>query len=97
MPEPVKTKDAKQPKKIKDKAALSEAADETDPNPKEVTIKDVTKIYPSKNQPVVSSSLKENSNNTPQYASETEILQDNTENQEKVTENVVEKRKISQS
>ena len=69
--EPVKTKDTKQPKKIKDKAALTVATDNTDPNPKEVTVEDVTEIFPSKNQPLVSSSLKENSNSTPQNTSET--------------------------
>ena len=93
MSEPSKTKDTKQPKKIKDKATFTETADKTNPNSKEVTIEDVTEIYPSKNQPLVSSSLKENSNKTPQNPSETEILQDNTENQEKVTQNVIEKGK----
>ena len=42
---------------------------------------------------MVSSPLKENSNNTPQNISQTEIHQDNTEKQKKVTENVVEKGK----
>jgi len=91
VPEPVKTKDTKQPKRIKEKDTLTGSSDKIGPNPIEVIVKDVTEIYPSKNQPLVSSSLKENSNSTPQNTSKTEILQDNTENQEKVTENVVEK------
>lgn len=49
----------------------------------------------SKNQPLVSSSSKENSNNTPQNTSEIEKAQDNTKNQEKITENIVEKGKSS--
>jgi len=32
VPEPIKPKDTKQPKKIKDKALLTEPSDKTDPN-----------------------------------------------------------------
>jgi len=81
-PEPIKPKDTKQPKKIKDKAALIELSDKTGPNPKEVIVEDVSDIQTFKNQPLVSSSSKENSNSTPQNISKTKILQDNTENQE---------------
>jgi len=48
-PQPIKPKDTKQPKKIKEKAALTEPSDKIGPNPKEVTVEDVTEIYPSKN------------------------------------------------
>jgi len=93
VPEPIKPKDTKQPKKIKDKAVLTEPSDKTDPNPKEVTVEDVTEIHASKNQPFVSSSSKENVSSAPKNTSETEILQDNTEDQKEIAENVVEKGK----
>jgi len=54
-------------------------------------VEDVTETYPLKNQPLLSSSLKNNPRNTPQTTSEAEILEDDTENQEKVTKSVVEK------
>jgi len=54
-------------------------------------MEDVTETYPSKNRPLVSSSSKDNPNNTPRITSKTEILQDDTENQEKVTKSVVDK------
>jgi len=49
VPETIKPKDTKQPKKIKDKAVLTKPADKTDPNLKEVTIEDVIDVQASKN------------------------------------------------
>jgi len=49
VPEPAKTKDSKQPKKIKEKASLIEPVDKIDPKPKEVTVQVVIETYPSKN------------------------------------------------
>ena len=69
VPEPIKPKDTKQPKKIKDKVAFTESSNKTGPNPKEVTAEDITDVtdtQPSKNQPFVSFSPKENLKNTPE-------------------------------
>ena len=54
VPEKVKPNDTNQPKKIKEKAALIETANKIVPNPKEVTIEDVSDMQPSNNQPFVS-------------------------------------------
>ena len=51
MPEPIKPKDTKQPKKIKDKVVLTKPSDKTDPNQKEVTVEDVSDVQASENQP----------------------------------------------
>lgn len=72
VPEPIKPKDTKQPKNIKDQTILTGSSGKTGPNLKEVTVEDVTEIYPSKNHPLVSSSSKENSNKTSENTSETE-------------------------
>jgi len=40
VPEPIKPKDTKQPKKIKEKAILTESFNKIDPNPKEVTVEE---------------------------------------------------------
>jgi len=93
VPEPIKPKDTKQPKKIKDKAVLTEPSDKTDANPKEVTVEDVSDVQTSKNQPFTFPSSKENLNSNPQNISKTEIPQDNIQNQEKITENEIEKEK----
>lgn len=93
VPEPIKTKDTKQPKMIKEKVTLTEQIDTTDSNPKEVTVEDVTEIYPLREQPWETSSSGHNQNNTPQKAIKTEILQDEIENQEKNSKNIVEKEK----
>jgi len=88
-----KPKDVKQAKKIKDKVFLIETSDKTVPNPKEVTIEDVSVMQSSKNDPFVSFPSKENSNSTPEILPKTEISQENTDNQGQITENVVEKGK----
>jgi len=44
VPEPVKSKDTKQPKKIKDKTILKESSDKTGPNLIEVVVEDVTDV-----------------------------------------------------
>jgi len=44
VPENVKSNDTKQPKKVKDKAAITELADKTNPKLKEVTIEDVSDV-----------------------------------------------------
>ena len=89
IPEPIKP-----PKKIKDKAVLTEPSDKMDPNPKEVTIEDVSDVLASKNQRFTLHSSKENSKSNPQNTSKTEIPQDNIQDQEKITENAVEKEKL---
>jgi len=94
VPEPIKTKDTKQPKMIKERVTLTELVDKTDSNSKEVTVEDVTKTYPSKEQPWATSSSNQNENDTPQKAIKTEILQDEIENQDKITKNTVEKEKF---
>jgi len=93
VPEPIKPKDTKQPRKIKDKVVLPEISNKTDPNPKEITVEDISEIHPSKNQPFTFPSSKENSKNNPQNTSETEIPQDNIQDQEKITESAIEKEK----
>jgi len=93
VPEPIKPKDTKQPKKIKDKTILIEPSDKIDPNPKEVTVEDVSDVHSSKNQPFTFPSTKEDSNGTPENNSKTEILQNNIENQEKITVDSTEREK----
>ena len=63
--DPIKPKDAKQRKKVKDKATIIEPANKTDPKLKEVTVEDVSDIQPSNNQPFVSFPSKDNVNSTP--------------------------------
>jgi len=58
VPEPIKPKDTKQLKKIKDKVVLTGPSDKTDPNLKEVTVEDVSDVQASTKQPFVSSSSK---------------------------------------
>lgn len=55
-------------------------------------MEDVIETYPLNNHPLVSSSLNKNPNSTLQTISKVEILQDDIENQEKVTKSVVEKK-----
>jgi len=94
VPENVKPNDTKQPKKIKDKAALIDSADKTDPNPKEVIIEDVTDMQPSNNQPFLSFPPKENVNSTPKSLSKSEIDQEIKE-KEKITDTPIEKGKYA--
>ena len=89
--EPPKTKDTKQPKMTKENAILIESIKKTNPNPNEVTIEDVTET--SKNKPWEMPSSKDKSSNIPQKASQTEILQQETDNQDKSNKNTVEKEK----
>ena len=91
--DPIQPKDAKQPKKVKDKAAITEPADKTNPKLKEVTIEDVSDMHPSNNQPFVSFPSKENVNSTPQSLPKTEQSQEITDNQEKIIEDKIEKGK----
>ena len=58
VPEPIKPKDTKHPKKTKDKAILTEPSDKTDPNPKEVIVEDVSDVQPTKNHPFTFPSTK---------------------------------------
>jgi len=93
VPEPIKPKDTKQPKKIKDKVILTEPSDKTDPNLKAVIVEDVSDTHSSKNQPFTFPSSKENSNSTPENNFKTEIPQNNIQNQEKITKDPTEKEK----
>ena len=47
VPVPSKSKESKQPKKIKGKAIITELADITAPNPHQVTVEDITDMQPS--------------------------------------------------
>lgn len=58
-----------------------------------MTVEDVTDVQASKNQPFVSYSSKENSNNAPKDSSKTEIPQGNIPNQKKITGSPIEKGK----
>jgi len=69
VPKPIKSKDTKQPKKIKEKAVLTEPSNRTDPNPKEVTVEDIAEIQPFKNKPFSFPSSKENSHSAPENIS----------------------------
>jgi len=91
--EPIKPKDAKQPKKIKEKAALIETVDKTDLNPKELTVEDVTDVQPFKNRPFVSFPSKENSNSTPKSLPKTKIPQEITDKQDIIADTPIEKGK----
>jgi len=93
VPEPIKPKDTKKPKKPKDKATLIESSDKTDPNPREVTVEDVSDVEPSKNQPFTFPSTKGNSNSIPENNFKTEVPQNNIQNQERVIEDSTEKEK----
>lgn len=94
-PELVKAKDTKQPKMTKEKVTLTETIDAPDANPKEVTIEDVTETYPSNEQQWTTSSSEPNPINTPQKIVKTEMLQDENENQDRITKNIVEKGKAA--
>ena len=93
MSDPIKPKDSKQAKKVKDKATITEPADKTDPKLKEVTIEDVSDMQPSNNKHFVSFPSKDNVNSTPQSVPKTEQSQEITNNQEKITEDTIEKGK----
>ncbi|MCY6488031.1 hypothetical protein, partial [Actinobacillus pleuropneumoniae] len=63
--EPSKTKEGKQPNKIKNKVVVTEPADINVPNPHQVTVEDITDTQPSVEQPRPPPSSKENSNSIP--------------------------------
>ena len=68
---PGKTKEGKQPNKIKNKPVMTEPADTTVPNPQQVTVEDITDTQPSVEQPLSPPSSKENSNSVPKRPPET--------------------------
>ena len=93
MPETVKTKDTKQPRMIKEKVTLAETIDISNANPKEVTVEDVTETYPSCKQQYTTFSPEPNPVNIPQKSAKLDILQDENENQDKITKKTVDKEK----
>lgn len=95
VPESIKTKDTKQPKMIKEKFTLAQTIDTSDVNPKEVTIEDVTETYPSHKQHCTTSASEPNPIKTPQNIVKLDVLQDENENQDKITKNTVDKEKSS--
>ena len=58
-----------------------------------MTIEDVSDMQPSNNQPFVSFPSKDNVNITPQSLPKTEQSQEITDNQEKITEDTIQKGK----
>jgi len=76
--EPSKTKDGKQPNKIKSKAIIIEPADTTAPNPHQVTVEDIIEAQPSIDQLLPPSSSKQNSNSIPKSPHEIEKPQAST-------------------
>ena len=95
IPVPSKSKESKQPNKIKGKAIITEPADITIPNPHQMTVEDITDIQPSIDQPLPPSSSEENLNSTPKNLPKIEIPQTiihhNADNQKENTENTLEK------
>jgi len=99
IPVPSKSKEGKQPSKIKGKAIVTEPADITVPNPHQVTVEDITDMQPSIDQPLPPSSSEENLNSIPKNLPKTEIPQtvihQNADNQKENTENTLEKEKYA--
>ena len=75
VPVPSKSKENKQPNKIKGKAIITEPADMTVPNLHQVTVEDITDMQPSTDQPLPPSSSEENLNITSKNLPKTEIPQ----------------------
>jgi len=95
VPETVKLKDTKQSKKTKDKLAITELPVETDSDPKEPTVEDISELQPSKSQSSIPSPSKENITSSPRNNIKTDLVQNNTHDEEKVTENSAEKDKFA--
>jgi len=100
--EPIKQKESKQPKKIKDRAASTEPTKQTIPDSKEVTIEDITDtpdMQPSNDQPLLPSSSEENVNSSPKSLPKAEISKGTThhniDNQEENVENTLERGKYA--
>jgi len=89
--EPSKTKDGKQPNKIKSKVVITEPADTTSPNPHQVTVEDIIEAQPSIDQILPPSSSEQNSNNVPKSPPEIEkpqaITSHNADKQEQIPDN----------
>jgi hypothetical protein len=62
--------------RLKARLSITEPADKTVPNPKEVTVEDIQTYSPLKNQPLPPSSSKENVNSTPKSFPKTEKPQE---------------------
>lgn len=97
VPEPSKLKDTKQPKKVKDKAALTKPPLEIDLNTKEPIVEDISDLQPPKNQPSTSLPSKEILNNPYENDFKTSLVQNSTYDEEKVTENIEKKENLSAS
>jgi len=95
VPEPSKLKDTKQPKKTKDKAALIEPPLETDLNPKEPTVEDISDLQPSKNQASTSLPPTEILNSPLENNFKIGSAQNSTHDEEKVTENTTKKENLA--
>lgn len=80
MPEPTKLKDTKQPKRTKDKVVLIEPSTKTNPDPKEVTMEDISDLQPLKNQSYTSHASKENLDCSPKNNFKSDIPKNSTHN-----------------
>ena len=89
--EPSKTKDSKQPNKIKGKAVTTKPANIPVPNLHQVAVEDITDSQPSVEQPLPPHSSKENSSSSPKSTPETVQPQaktsHNADKQEQIAEN----------
>jgi len=95
VPKTSKLKDAKQPKKTKDKPAITELPVQTDLDPKEPTVEDISDLQPLKSQSSTPIPSKESVTNSPKNNFKVDLVQNNTLDEEKVTENLAEKEKFT--
>ncbi len=97
VPAPSRTKESKQPKKIKSKVIIIEPADTTVPNPHQVTVEDMTDVQSSIDQPLPPSSSKEEGSSIPKNLPKADIPQavihHNADIQKENTENTLDKKK----
>ena len=95
VPEPSKPRDTKQPKKIKDKTALTESPLETDLNTKQPSFQDISDLQPLKNQPSTSIPSKEIPKNPLESNEKTGSAQNSTQDEENVIENTAKKENLA--
>lgn len=97
--EPGKTKDDKQPNKIKNRVVTTEPAGTTIPKPQQVIVEDITDTQPSVDQPLPPSSSEQNSENVPKTTPKIKHLQagtsHNADKQEQIVDSSNEKEKIA--
>ena len=93
--EPSKTKDSRQPNKIKSKVVITKPVDTIVPNPHQVTIEDITDTQPSVDQPFPPSSSEQTPNSVPRNSPKAEKLQainsHDSDKQDRITDDSNEK------